>query len=128
MIRTYIDLTLDDLEDIIRNCGWKVQRLDETFWILLSRNEIYSLEMRISRNAYITYLFLLQYLHNYNEEQFINELMLERRKYDRLTETELKVLANDAGFEVLKLKNRLPSKLSDKLRELNGDLVLELDR
>ena len=128
MIRTYKDLTLDDLEDIIRNCGWIVQRLDENFWKLLSKNEIYSLEMHISRNAYITYLFLLQYLHNYNEEQFINELMLERRKYDRLTETELKVLANDAGFEMLKLKYRLPSKLSDKLRELNGDLVLELDR
>ena len=128
MIKTYIDLTLDDLEDIIKKCGWTVQRLDKNFWILLSKNEIYSLEMRISRNAYITYLFLLQYLHNYNEEQFINELMLERRKYDRLTETELKVLANDAGFEVLKLKYRLPSKLSDKLRELNGDLVLELDR
>ena len=123
MIKTYIDLTLDDLEDIIKKCGWTVQRLDKNFWILLSKNEIYSLEMHISRNAYITYLFLLQYLHNYNEEQFIAELMLEKRKYDKLTEEELKALANDAGFEVLKLKHRLPCKLYDKLREINGVLI-----
>jgi len=123
MIKTYIDLTLDDLEDIIKKCGWTVQRLDKNFWILLSKNEIYSSEMHISRNAYITYLFLLQYLHNYNEEQFIAELMLEKRKYDKLTEEELKALANDAGFEVLRLKYRLPHKLSEKLRELNGVLI-----
>lgn len=123
MIRTYKDLTLDDLEDVIRNCGWIVQRIDEKFWKLLSANEIYSLEMHITRNAYITYLFLLQYLHNYNEEQFKNELMLERKKYDKLTEEEIKVLANNAGFEVLRLKYRLPRKLSDKLKELNGVLI-----
>jgi len=123
MIKTYIDLTLDDLEDIIKKCGWTVQRLDKNFWILLSKNEIYSSEMHISRNAYITYLFLLQYLHNYNEEQFIAELMLEKRKYDKLTEEELKALANDAGFEELRLQYRLPHKLSEKLRELNGVLI-----
>lgn len=126
MIKTYIDLTLNDLEDVIRNCGWIVQRLNEEFWKLkidLSKNEIYSLEIPVSRNAYITYMFLLLYLQDYNEEQYIKELMLKRRKYDKLTEEELKVLANDAGFEVLRLKYRLPRKLSDKLKELNGVLI-----
>lgn len=126
MIKTYIDLTLNDLEDVIRDCGWIVQRLNEDFWKLkidLSKNEIYSLEIPVSRNVYITYMFLLLYLQDYNEEQYIKELMLKRRKYDKLTEEELKVLANDAGFEVIRLKYRLPNKLSDKLRELNGVLI-----
>lgn len=126
MIKTYIDLTLNDLEEVIRDCGWIVQRLNEDFWELkidLSNNEIYSLEIPVSRNVYITYMFLLLYLQDYNEEQYIKELMLKRRKYDKLTEEELKVLANDAGFEVLRLKYRLPKKLSDKLKELNGVLI-----
>lgn len=126
MIKTYIDLTLNDLEDVIRDCGWIVQRLNENFWKLkidLSKNEIYALEIPVSRNAYITYMFLLLYLQDYNEEQYIKELMLKRRKYDKLTEEELKVLANDAGFEVLRLKYILPRKLSDKLKELNGVLI-----
>lgn len=126
MIKTYIDLTLKDLEDVIRDCGWIVQRLNEDFWKLkidLSKNEIYSLEIPVSRNAYITYMFLILYLQDYNKEQYIKELMLKRRKYDKLTEEELKVLANDAGFEVLRLKYRLPRKLSDKLKELNGVLI-----
>ena len=126
MIKTYIDLTLNDLEDVIRDCGWIVQRLNEDFWKLkidLSKNEIYSLEIPVSRNVYITYMFLLLYLQDYNEEQYIKELMLKRRKYDKLTEEDIKVLANDAGFEVIRLKYRLPNKLSDKLRELNGVLI-----
>lgn len=126
MIKTYIDLTLNDLEDVIRNCGWMVQRLNENFWKLkidLSKNEIYSLEIPVSKNAYITYMFILLYLQDYNEEQYIRELMLKRRKYDKLTEEELKVLANDAGVEILRLKYRLPRKIADKLKELNGVLI-----
>jgi len=126
MVKTYIDLKLNDLEEIIISCGWMVYRLDENFWELkinLSKNEIYSLEIPVSKNAYMTYMFLLLYLQDYDEEQYIRELMLKRRKYDKLTEEELKELANDAGFEILRLKYRLPRKISDKLKELNGVLI-----
>ena len=120
MKKTIYDLDLNDLKTMIESCDWKVKILDEYLWELsrtIDEKNRFCFEVKVMEQPIFTVLAIIKYSKDFDADSYIKDILKSRRGNQYPTYEQIAKIANDIGWELIRLRLCLPSRVSDLIKK-----------